>query len=50
MLDDVVEILALADLEAFAVVIVVVRNCSRVRTTFVDTDQPGFDIAFDGLD
>ena len=40
--DDSVEILALANLNALSVGVIVVADCSCIRTTFVDIDEPGF--------
>ena len=44
LFNDVVEVLALPDSDTLVVVITVVFDRGRIRTTFVDIDEPGFAI------
>ena len=47
LFNDVVEILALADLDTLVVVNIVVSDRRCVRAAFIDIDQTGFSIPFD---
>ena len=50
LFNDVVEILALTDLTALAVGVIVVVDRGCICTTFIDIDEAGFAIPFNRLD
>ena len=49
LFDDVIEVLALANLDALIVVIIVLMDCGHIRATFVDIDESGFTISVNGF-